>query len=267
MKAYEINYDIYEKDGQRACVRADQPCKSLWLQEFLEGAKKVGTKINYKMRFSCEEIEEALRATIGDVKLIGVYSACDPYNEYPPTDGKEEINLSTLAEYVCEWISNEEHDREKTASEVVSAYTLASITDGIYEECYEHGKFYHRIGTAKEIEKFEEERERKRLEAEASKIASSIKTQVDSFEFIQEIYRRMERAQEDLDDYNSSERQMEEWMDHRYAGVSTEVTYDNISYTRNQYGGQVTLMMEILEWLERSCPLLMAKWREELLHE
>jgi hypothetical protein len=141
--------------------------------------------------------------------------------------------------------------------------TIYSLIRDTFEGDYDVHPIF--IGTVEELAIHDANEDRKRLEGVAKAFAVDCGASVGTMEFVAALVQATNRARRHLSDYNSHERQAEEWMDHRASGVSREDTYDNINYTRGQYSGVVHNLEGVRRWLESECPLLMAKVAENEL--
>lgn len=189
-------------------------------------------------------------------------------SEYGGNMGVTQFSLlDAYKDAICEERRHVKAMRRHTPDYVpqVTENFLLSFTDRVfcveYAERNESGCY---CGTQAEFEAQEKEDERLKLEAAAKEFARSRNVRLSSMEFIAAIKEEIERINDDYEQYNSHERQMEEWAAYSYAGNRSEFFNDK-NFTNERYQGNINDLYDILNWLRSECPLLWAKYEEAQL--
>lgn len=86
-----------------------------------------------------------------------------------------------------------------------------------------------------------------------------------TMEFIERMYKEMERFDYEYERYNSYECRAERWMDSRYSGQSYEGFYSDEDYGHSQFGKRADDLEKIRKWLCLNCPMTMAAFSEQML--
>ena len=161
---------------------------------------------------------------------------------------------------------------EELQDDIIEYYRSGSFQKwndfvNLVQDSYSNGDtFLNYFLTPEEYERKEQEARRKELEGIAAQFAQKCKFPVGSMEFLEALNEAIDYAQGNYEDYNNPERQMEEWMDHRYAG-SSSYFHENVNYTRSKLYDEVNTLQDVWDWLEENCPLLICQWKEKQLVE
>lgn len=132
-------------------------------------------------------------------------------------------------------------------------------------ECVGTDVFIGFIGTTKQYEKVMAERRRTELEQTAGQIAQHYNVSINSLEFLTALDEEIGKVRNDRDDWNNSERRMEEWAAVRYNGLGSDVYFDDLNYVNSQLSGLSDELFEVKEWVAKNCPLLFAQYTEQKL--
>jgi hypothetical protein len=137
--------------------------------------------------------------------------------------------------------------------EAVAACTKFEQVVGLAYEMYEEGEAHLiALETQKEADDRRADEERKRLEKAARELAERHNVAVGSMDFIRACEDELARFS------NYREGMREDGLCMGY-GVTADQWYEEF----NSSVGDSSAVYDILDWLERECPLLMAKYREE----
>lgn len=124
----------------------------------------------------------------------------------------------------------------------------------------------HGVGplmTVAEMEKEEQDRRRNSLERTAADFAAQCGHRVGTREYVLAARRAIENVRYERDRWNDDETRMEQWAACRFAGVGSDVYYDDLNFENSRYAGRLDRLGEVLEWLEEVCPLLMRQMEQE----
>jgi hypothetical protein len=86
-----------------------------------------------------------------------------------------------------------------------------------------------------------------------------------SMEFIERMYKEMDKLDYEYERYNDYECRAERWMDSRYSGQSYEGYWSDEDYGHSQFGKRADDLERIRKWLCLNCPMTMAAFSEQML--
>jgi hypothetical protein len=86
-----------------------------------------------------------------------------------------------------------------------------------------------------------------------------------TMEFIERMYKEMDKLDYEYERYNNYECRAERWMDSRYSGQSYEGFYSDEDYGHSQFGKRADDLEKIRKWLCLNCPMTMAAFSEQML--
>lgn len=144
--------------------------------------------------------------------------------------------------------------------EILAIKTLDDLKN-IQNDYYEDA-FIHFLGTIDEYRKYDAEQRRKELESFASDFARSHNIQSNSLDFIAAVEDEIHRIELDKEGWNNPEVRMEEWAACRYAGVGSDVYFDDLNFENGRFDTKLNKLNGILTWLSEQCPLLWAQYQE-----
>jgi hypothetical protein len=113
------------------------------------------------------------------------------------------------------------------------------------------------------VEKERLDRRRKCLEQTAAQFAAQCGYKVGTREYVLAAYRAIDKVRYERERWNDGETRMEQWAACRYAGVGSDVYYDDLNFENSRYAGRLDRLGEVLDWLEEVCPLLMRQIEQE----
>lgn len=233
--------------------RCNRPVE--WWQFFGEAYGLAIAAANRKHR-----IEAAIKRVgmAADTELIEKHvDYNDEYERFGEgTPGPNVFERTTTLRNVVEQI---EDDRWGDCS---GANTFADLQEQYRDICdYDCGQLLYLL-TVEESEKRERDEKRKKMESYASQFAYSHNVGVNSLEFIEAIHNELERVASEREHWNNPEVRMEQWAACLYAGVGSEVYFDDLNFENGRYDSRKTTLHDLLDWLGEACPLLMAQWNE-----
>ncbi len=121
------------------------------------------------------------------------------------------------------------------------------------------------LHTVAEAEKEKQDRRRKELEATAANFAAQCGHKVGTREYVLAARKAIRGVRHERDRWNDGETRMEQWAACRYAGVGSEVYFDDLNFENGRYGNRLDRLGDVLNWLEEVCPLLMRQMEQEMV--
>lgn len=186
-------------------------------------------------------------------KHISLRAALEDLVEYDHTDCYKDSN-GTLR-----W------RRERRVADFSHLESLSDVSE-MFQEF--HCGDDHGVGplmTVEEMEKEEQDRRRKSLEQTAADFAAQCGHKVGTREYVLAARRAIEDVRYERDRWNDSETRMEQWAACRYAGVGSDVYFDDLNFENGRYASRLNRLGEVLDWLEEVCPLLMRQMEQEMI--
>lgn len=86
-----------------------------------------------------------------------------------------------------------------------------------------------------------------------------------TMEFVERMYKEMDKLDYDYERYNDYECRAERWMDSRYSGQSYEGYCSDEDYGHSQFGKRADNLEKIRKWLCLNCPMTMAAFSEKMI--
>lgn len=117
--------------------------------------------------------------------------------------------------------------------------------------------------TVKDVEKEKQDRRRKELETTAANFAAQCGHKVGTREYVLAARKAIRGVRYERDRWNDGETRMEQWAACRYAGVGSDVYFDDLNFENGRYGNRLDRLGDVLNWLEEVCPLLMRQMEQE----
>ena len=117
--------------------------------------------------------------------------------------------------------------------------------------------------TAAEAKAKQLEDRRKELEHTAAAFAAQCGHKVGTREYVLAAYRALEDVQYEHERWNDGETRMEQWAACRFAGVGSDVYYDDLNFENGRYANRMDKLQDVLDWLEEVCPLLMRQMEHQ----
>ena len=117
--------------------------------------------------------------------------------------------------------------------------------------------------TPAQVQKEKQDRRRKELETTAANFAAQCGHKVGTREYVLAAYRAIDGVRYERERWNDGETRMEQWAACRYAGVGSEVYFDDLNFENGRYGNRLDRLGDVLDWLEEVCPLLMRQIEQE----
>jgi len=209
-----------------------------------------------------QEREETINrlGVSADLELVAVF-----FDRGDPDEGNAgEYTRRYTVEQVLTELQEDSYYKDGDLDGIESLDDLSSqfrdMTDSDWGGCVS-------LATSEEHEKRAQEERRAELESAAASLAQKHNVRVDSFEFIRALEEELEEVRGQREEWNNPERRMEEWAACRYAGVGTEVYFDDLNFENGRYSERSDHLIALQGWLESNCPLLMAAYREQKLQE
>jgi hypothetical protein len=119
-----------------------------------------------------------------------------------------------------------------------------------------------RVVTRQQAKKEKAEAEYKRIEEAAQHFAASCGHKLGTVAFIKALRKAVFNVRAEPEQWNSAERRMEEWAACRYAGVGTEVYFDDLNFENGRYSERLASLRDVWDYLHRKCPIMMLRFRE-----
>lgn len=121
--------------------------------------------------------------------------------------------------------------------------------------------------TVEAMEKEEIERRRKELEHTAADFARRCGYKVGTRQYVLAAYQALEDVRYERERWNDGETRMEQWAACQFAGVGSDVYYDDLNFENERYSARTDKLQDVLDWLEEICPLLMRQIETEQLSQ
>jgi hypothetical protein len=86
-----------------------------------------------------------------------------------------------------------------------------------------------------------------------------------TMEFIEQMYKEMDKLNYEVERYNDYECRAERWMDSRYSGQSYEGYCSDEDYGQSKFSNRADDLERIRKWLCLNCPVTMALHAERML--
>lgn len=153
--------------------------------------------------------------------------------------------------------------RERRVFDFAGVESLSDVSEIFCDEFCGDDHGVGSLMTVAEMEKEEQDRRRKSLERTAAEFAAQCGHKVGTREYVLAARRAIEDVRYERDRWNDSETRMEQWAACRYAGVGSDVYYDDLNFENSRYAGRLDRLGEVLDWLEEVCPLLMREMEQE----
>ena len=111
----------------------------------------------------------------------------------------------------------------------------------------------------------EKQKELDKMNNLAAYFAKEWEVTAGSMEFIERMYKEMDKLDYEVERYNDYECRAERWMDSRYSGQSEEGYWSDENYGRSQFSNRADDLERIRKWLCLNCPMTMAMFSEQML--
>lgn len=222
-------------------------------------------------------VEDALDRLGGDQELMyeSHWSGSDDrYDEYYPAGSAwEQITLRNVLKDLVEYDHTDCYKdsdgklrwrRERRVADFSHLESLNDVSE-MFQEF--HCGDDHGVGslmTVAEMEQEEKDRRRKSLEQTAADFAAQCGHKVGTREYVLAARRAIEDVRYERDRWNDGETRMEQWAACRYAGVGSDVYFDDLNFENGRYASRLNRLGEVLDWLEEVCPLLMRQIEQEM---
>lgn len=222
-------------------------------------------------------VEETLARLGGDMDLMyeSHWSGSDDrYGDeyYPAGSAWKHISLREVLEDMVEY----DHEncykdsdgktrwrRERRVFDFAGVESLSDVSEIFCDKFCGDDHGVGSLMTVKQVELEEQNRRRKSLERTAAEFAAQCGHKVGTREYILAARRAIEDVRYEQGRWNDGETRMEQWAACRFAGVGSEVYYDDLDFENSRYNGRLDRLGEVLDWLEEICPLLMRQMEQE----
>jgi preprotein translocase subunit SecE len=118
--------------------------------------------------------------------------------------------------------------------------------------------------TLKKFNQYEADKRRQELEEAAKSLASKYKVKVGSFEFIKAVRKEMRELDRQRESWNNPEARAERYAECSLMGIR-DIFFEDNDFENGRFDTRGDTIDGIWEWLESSCPLLIAQYRERRL--
>ena len=119
--------------------------------------------------------------------------------------------------------------------------------------------------TPAQVQKEKQDRRRKELETTAANFAAQCGHKVGTREYVLAARKAIRGVRYERDRWNDGETRMEQWAACRFAGVGSDVYFDDLNFENGRYGNRLDRLGDVLDWLEEVCPLLMRQMDQEMV--
>lgn len=153
--------------------------------------------------------------------------------------------------------------RERRVSDFTGVESLNDVSEMFQEFLCGDDHGVGPLLTPAQVQKEEQDRRRKSLEQTAAQFAYQCGHKVGTREYILAAYRAIDGVRYERERWNDGETRMEEWAACRYAGVGSDVYFDDLNFENGRYASRLNRLGEVLDWLEEVCPLLMRQIEQE----
>jgi hypothetical protein len=175
-------------------------------------------------------------------------------DRFPPHTTYKKIGKKSLIRGVVEFLLNNHPNLPKTLGEVLSCYR--DNESGDESDCVCN------ILTTAEAKKERFEKRFREMEKAANQFAAGCKYKLGTIGFLRELERAIGRAEDQKERWNNSEVRHEEWAACRYAGVSSDVYFDDLNFENGRYSDRIATLEEVWKFIEQKFPLLMMRYQE-----
>jgi hypothetical protein len=153
--------------------------------------------------------------------------------------------------------------RELRVSDFSGFESLNDVSEMFCDVCSGDDHGVGPLMTVQDMEKEEQDRRRKSLERTAAEFAAQCGHKVGTREYVLAARRAIEGVRYEKNRWNDGETRMEQWAACRFAGVGSEVYYDDLNFENSRYNDRLDRLGDVLDWLEEVCPLLMRQTEQE----
>lgn len=226
-------------------------------------------------------VEQTLERLGGDMELVyeSYWNGSDDrYDDYS-YDAGSKWNSTTLRDVLTDMAEYDHTDcysyvdskgekqiRWRRERRVYGFEEVQSLHDvsGMFRDMNDHDDGgVGELLTIAEMEKQEIERRRKELEHTAAAFAAQCGHKVGTREYVLAAYEALEDVRYERERWNDGETRMEQWAACQFAGVGSDVYYDDLNFENERYANRMDKLRDVLEWLEEVCPLLMRQTEHE----
>lgn len=220
-------------------------------------------------------VEQTIGRLGGDMELVyeSYWNGSDDrYDDYP-YDAGSQWNRTTLRDVLTDMAEYDHTDcysyidskgqkkigcrrerRVNNFSEVTDLHDVSGMFRDVNDQdCGGVGE----LMTVEEMEKEKIDRRRKELEHTAAAFAAQCGHKVGTREYVLAAYEALEDVRYERERWNDGETRMEQWAACRFAGVGSDVYYDDLNFENGRYDNHMGKLRDVLDWLEEVCPLLM----------
>ncbi len=219
-------------------------------------------------------VEKTLKRLGGDQEIAyeSYWYGSDWYDDHS-VDAGSEWNYTTLADVLTELAEYTDHQsysyvdskgqkkigwrRERKVYDFREVTNLQDLS-AIFRDVNDHNDGgVGELLTIEDMKKETIERRRKELEHTAANFACQCGHKVGTREYVLAAYRALEDVQYERERWNDGETRMEQWAACQFAGVGSDVYYDDLNFENGRYANRMDKLQDVLDWLEEVCPLLM----------
>ena len=201
-------------------------------------------------------VEQTLERLGGDQEIAyeSYWYGSDWYDDHS-YDAGSEWNYTTLRDVLTELAAHTDF------SEVADLHDVSAI----FRDANEHDDGgVGELMTIEDMEKETIDRRRKELEHTAANFACQCGHKVGTREYVLAAYKALEDVQYEHERWNDGETRMEQWAACQFAGVGSDVYYDDLNFENGRYANRMDKLRDVLDWLEEVCPLLMRQIEQEV---
>lgn len=224
-------------------------------------------------------VEETLQRLGGDMKLAyeSHWSGSDDRydNEYYPAGSAwKHTTLREVLEEMAEYDHTDYYKdsngtlrwrRERRVFDFDGVESLSDVSEMFQDT---HCGDDHGVGplmTIEDMEKDKKDRRRKNLEHTAAEFARQCGHKVGSREYVIAAQNAINDVHYEQNRWNDDETRMEQWAACRFAGVGSDVYFDDLNFENGRYNARLDKLREVLDYLEEVCPLLMREMEENFV--
>lgn len=221
-------------------------------------AALIGMAIGDNAKQLCEASDaNALIKRFGDIRLVrkAVYYGDD-------MDDTKVMSKVLTIEQIAQELIEGKYYKIGVLQEIETLEQLQSVYADHLDSDWSH--LIHLV-TEDDAQRLDAEERRRKLEESAKCFASTAGVPLGTMEFVHAIHSALDDVRSRRGDWNSGEARAERFGACQYAGVGSEVFFEDNDYVEGQFSSQRDDLEGILEWLRSECPLLMAKYEEECL--
>ena len=155
--------------------------------------------------------------------------------------------------------------RERQVTDFSGLQSLNDVSSMFCEFCECEDGGVGPLMTPAQVQKEKQDRRRKELETTAANFAAQCGHKVGTREYVLAARKAIRGVRYERDRWNDGETRMEEWAACRFAGVGSEVYFDDLNFENGRYGNRLDRLGDVLNWLEEVCPLLMRQMDQEMV--